>query len=374
MAKHFKIGGSTAKRTLRCPAWVSEAAKLPPVNRTSAAAERGTAMHEVLELALNGKSLGFAMSEVNYTFDDFDRNQMISAYQAIEILWEKYQIEEFETEPLLSVAEDVGGSPDVVAAGNGWTLVADFKFGRHPVDPVNNAQILFYHWLACQDDTVKDLTEGRALVGAIIQPAVSSEPQIYEFNEEEVAIFDHDIREAIRLVRLGETAPTPGEHCEWCPAEPYCSARRKQMMSMDLLSHENAESLASALDLLPMLESFIKATKEEATRVMQELGSEVPGYKLVAKKENRKFADPFKTAAALTSAGVKDIYSPPSLKTPAQLEKVLKAEGLEFDFTSWLKAPSGETEIAPNSDKRAAVIVQQKKIGDILKRNLEDKI
>ena len=374
MAKHFKIGGSTAKRTLRCPAWVTEAAKLPPVNRTNAAAERGTAMHEVLERMLADASLDDAMAQVNYDFDDFDRNQMITAYRNIEILWEKYQIEEFETEPLLSVAEDVGGSPDVVAAGNGWTLVADFKFGRQPVDVTSNAQILFYHWLACQDDSVKDLTKDGALVGAIIQPAVSSEPAIYEFTAEEVAIFDHDIREAIRLVRLGESAPTPGEHCEWCPAEPYCSARRKQMNSVSLLSLENAESLASAMDLLPMLESFIKSTREEATRVMQELGSEIPGYKLVAKKELRKFADPFKTAAALTSAGVKDIYAAPSLKTPAQLDKVLKAEGLEFDFTPWLKAPSGETEIAPESDKREAVVVREKRIGDILKRNLDDKV
>jgi hypothetical protein len=54
---------------------------------------------------------------------------------------------------------------------------------------------------------------------------------------------------------------------------------------------------------------------------MIELGAELPGYKLVAKKELRKFADPFKTAAALTSAGARDIHSAPSLKTPAQIER-----------------------------------------------------
>lgn len=374
MAKHFKIGGSTAKRTLRCPAWVAEAAKLPVFNRSSAAAERGTAMHEVLERMLAHATLDDAMAEVRYEFDDFDRSQMIAAYQAIEILWEKYQIEEYETEPLLSVADDVGGSPDVVASGNGWTLVADFKFGRQPVDPVGNPQILFYHWLACQDGSVKDLTQDGALVGAIIQPAISSEPLIYEFTPEEIAAFDRDIREAIALVRQGETTPTSGDHCEWCPAEPYCSARREDFLSLKPVASEQVQSLAQALDIIPQLEAYIKATEAEANRVMKELGASVPGYKLVAKKELRKFADPFKTAAALTSAGAKDIYSAPALKTPAQLEKTLKAEKIEFDFAPWLKASSGETEIAPNSDKREAVPVQPKSIGDILKRNLDDKV
>lgn len=380
MAKHFKIGGSTAKRTLKCPAWVTESAKLPQINRSSPAAERGTAMHEVLERMLAHASLDAAMAAVDYPFDDFDRNQMIAAYQAIKILWEKYKIEEYETEPLLSVAEDVGGSPDVVAAGMDFTLVADFKFGRQPVDPVNNAQILFYHWLACQDDKVSDLTQGRKLVGAIIQPAITAEPQIYEFSPEEIGQFDQDIRLAIQIVRLGEATtasavtPTPGDHCEWCPVEPYCGPRRQQMMSAMLMSSAHSESLAYALDLLPQLEAYIKSTKDEADRMMKELGATIPGYKLVAKKELRKFSDPFKTAAALTNAGAKDIYSAPSLKTPAQLEKTLKAEGIEFDFTPWLKGSSGETEIAPNSDKREAVAAPTKNIGDILKRNLDNKV
>lgn len=358
MAKHFKIGGSTAKRTLRCPAWVNKAAKLPQVNRSSAAAERGTAMHEVLEyMVANEFSLDDAMARVDYPFDDYDRSQMITAYQAVETLWAKYQIEEFETEPLMSVADDVGGSADIVAAGREWTLIADFKFGRGPVDPINNPQILFYHWLATQDPTVNDLATGRKLVGAIIQPALSAEPMIYEYSPEEIAIFDEDIQEAIALVRTGSEDASAGSHCEYCPVEPYCSARRELINQFRFLSAEQTSDLAASLNLIADLESFIKVTQAEADRVMKELGVKIPGYKLVAKKENRKFADPFKTAAALTAQGVKDIYAPPALKTPAQLEKVLKAEKLDFDFTPWLKAPSGELEIASESDKRPEVIL-----------------
>lgn len=206
----------------------------------------------------------------------------------------------------------------------------------------------------------------RPLVGAIIQPALSAEPQIYEFSADEVREFNTNIRKAIDLVRSGIITASSGSHCEWCPVEPYCEARR---MSLTLMTNENALSLADALTLLPQLEAFIKTTKEEATRTMIELGAEIPGYKLVAKKELRKFADPFKTAAALTSAGARDIYSAPSLKTPAQIEKVLKTENIEFDFTPWLKGPSGEVEVAPESDKRESVKVAPVTVTDILKRN-----
>lgn len=373
MAKHFKIGGSTAKRTLKCPAWATRASKLPQINRSSAAAERGTAMHEVLERMLNNMTLQDAMKEVGYDFDSYDIDQMVRAYQVVEILWEKYKIEEFETEPLMSVADDVGGSADIVAAGHDWTLVADFKFGRSPVDSTNNPQILFYHWLASQDPAVQDLTLGRKLVGAIIQPALSPDPMIYEYSEEEVAIFDNDIREAIELIRQGSEEATAGSHCEYCPVEPYCAERRDLLNQARLMPLDQMQNLSASLGLIDELKAFIKATEEEADKVMKDLGVKIPGYKLVAKKELRKFADPFETAKALTSAGARDIYSAPALKTPTQLEKTLKAEKIEFDFTPWLKAPSGETEIAPDSDKRPEISLTPVNIGSILANNLANK-
>lgn len=373
MAKHFKIGGSTAKRTLNCPAWVAEAAKTPPVDRSSAAAERGTAMHEVLELMLGEKSLDQAIAQVDYDFDEHDIDHIVKAYQAVETLWEQYSISEYETEPLMSVADDVGGSADIVAAGFTWTLVADFKFGRVPVDPINNPQILFYHWLATQDDTVRDLTLGRKLVGAIIQPAVSSQPLIYEYSPEEIAAFDTDIRLAIEAVRNGKALPVAGDHCAYCPAEPYCAARREMVHQARLVPLEQAESLAKALSLVSELEAFIKATREEADRVMKDLGVSLPGYKLVAKKQNRKFANPLQIAEALLMVQVTDIYTEPSLKSPAQIEKVLKSNKIDFDLVPYLAAPSGELEVAPETDKRDAVVLTTKSIGDILNANLANK-
>jgi hypothetical protein len=81
----------------------------------------------------------------------------------------------------------------------------------------------------------------------------------------------------------------------------------------------------------------------------------IPGYKLVAKKELRKFSDPDLTAAALLQAGVQSIFTDPLLKSPAQIEKTLKAEQIVFDLSPWLKEASGELEITNDRDKRAEV-------------------
>lgn len=48
--KHLKYGGSTATRTLNCPAWPRIAAKAPDIDRESVYAQRGTMLHDMLEM------------------------------------------------------------------------------------------------------------------------------------------------------------------------------------------------------------------------------------------------------------------------------------------------------------------------------------
>ncbi|MCK5318920.1 MAG: DUF2800 domain-containing protein, partial [Anaerolineales bacterium] len=45
--KHYPFGGSTAKRTINCPAWKGLSKDIPTTE--SAAALRGTAIHYLLE-------------------------------------------------------------------------------------------------------------------------------------------------------------------------------------------------------------------------------------------------------------------------------------------------------------------------------------
>jgi hypothetical protein len=83
-------------------------------------------------------------------------------------------------------------------------------------------------------------------------------------------------------------------------------------------------ALARDLDAIPMLEDWIKARRAFA-HAQAEQGVEIPGYQLVDKIGNRKWADEKEVAKALldTEISYEDFMQPPKPKSPAQLEKVL---------------------------------------------------
>lgn len=352
---HFAFGGSTAERTLNCPAWRKAVDALPKVDRTSAAAERGTAMHDVMEAAvMRDVSVDTVLAEQPHEFDSFDISQLHTAERAVKTLFDTYGITDVACETLMQREADVGGSCDIIASGPDVCLIADHKFGRMDVSPEANAQLLFYYWLACNDRGIKDMTERKRVVGAIIQPAVSSEPKVYEFSPEEVAAFFKKMPAAIEAARKGGE-PRAGSHCGFCAAEPYCSARRSQVHQTRLLPLDQADSLAAALAMIPQLKSFIAAAEAEAETLVIKHGAQLPGFKAVAKKELRKWEDADKAATALMPLGLPKIFTEPALRSPAQISEILKKSGKEFDIAPYLKAPSGELEVAPLTDKRPEV-------------------
>lgn len=137
----------------------------------------------------------------------------------------------------------------------------------------------------------------------------------------------------------------PGK-CTFCPVEGSCPALRKQALDVAALWFDDMseprignsaletdpESVARDLDMIPMLEDWIKARRALA-HTMAEQGQKLPcadgeEYYLADKIGNRKWTDETALAAAMGKAGLSDddIYAEPKLKSPAALEKVLGAK------------------------------------------------
>ena len=97
-----------------------------------------------------------------------------------------------------------------------------------------------------------------------------------------------------------------------------------------------------------LLQGWIDSVNE-LVQTKIEKGYKIPGWKLVAKKGRRQWADEAKAAAALTELGI-DPYKK-ELLSPAQAEKKVKnlPEGLTVSVSS------GDT-LAPESDPRPAVL------------------
>ena len=358
--KHYTFGGSTAKRTLACPAWVNIAAKGPQIDRTSVAAARGTNMHAVMEVAFdtNTSVLEALTTFEGHAFTEFDIDQMVIAEKAVRELFVRFDVKDYAVEPTFEMNEHVGGSTDIIATGPDVCLVIDFKFGRNAVNVERNPQLAFYHMLAGLTPDYGDMVNNKRFIGAIIQPAISYEAQIYEYSIVEVEDFGINMMFAIDKALRGETRPTPGDHCEWCPAVPYCSAKLNEAGAVISGALNPAHDLAASLAMLEPLRLFIAAVEAEAYYVMSQT-REVPGWKLVAKKKLRKWASEKTALEALKAAGFveEDILTPGELKSPAQLDKVLKKSSIEFDVVSLLDTSEPGVTLAPENDPRAKVTV-----------------
>ena len=123
--------------------------------------------------------------------------------------------------------------------------------------------------------------------------------------------------------------------------------------------------VGQALAMAEKLEAFIADAKALALSRL-ERGMSVPGYKLVAKRATRQWADESKAREALLESGIdsRDIMS---LNTPTQIEKVCKALNVTFPTDQVVSVSSGNT-LAPESDKRPAVLVLGEQLRAALNR------
>lgn len=149
--------------------------------------------------------------------------------------------------------------------------------------------------------------------------------------------------------------------CKWCLAAPKCPALKakaqtlaKQVFAPGL--PYDPKALAETLDFLPILEGWIKNTREFAYEEAEK-GNAIPQWKLVEKRATRKWRDEDAAVAAMFNAGLGevDLYER-KFVTPAAAEKLLPKEqrGLLDGLT--IKESSGHT-LVHESDKRPAIKV-----------------
>jgi hypothetical protein len=119
------------------------------------------------------------------------------------------------------------------------------------------------------------------------------------------------------------------------------------------LAEMPAQQIAAQLRQADMLEDYIKELRALAFQMLEN-ERPVPGYKLVAKRGTRQWVDEAKIEAWVDANGVEDAYDT-KIKSPAQLEKVLKKTTLDFPSDLVVSISSGST-LAPDSDPRPAVL------------------
>ncbi len=363
--EHFKYGGSTAERTWHCPAWRSMADELPKGDSSSVYADRGTLLHSAMDViyteddpnhrrVIGMEYEGIVLDEEMY------EEAIVPAVAAVEAIFERYGVTEWECESSSMLADDVGGTSDLIGAGDVWTVIIDHKFGHIGVSPVESHQHLFYATGSYHNPDTADLFEGRdKAVFAIVQPTGREGDDNWvgwETTMDRVVNYRDQFLEKVALSEAPEGEPCPGSWCRWCPVAPVCPAKTGVAQRALIMDPKDLGTLTQNLKIVGEMEEWCNAVKTEAHEQLEN-GAAIKGWKLVMKKANRKWIDPVKAASYLARklGGKKNVVKE-SVITPAAAETLAKTQKVKLSLTPMVSAKSSGTTLAVSSDKRAAVL------------------
>lgn len=374
--EHAEWSASATARNVHCPGALT-LAQFAPQGKESIHSARGTACHQLSEKCIRTRTApSDHLGQIEKTKEheiEIDEELVSSAEMYIDYLSAQFGhgadtkgrslwLEQRFSLKSLNPPFDAGGTADAVIYDPATRVleVIDLKNGMGVVDVNDNPQLRTYGLGALLE--LPKLKVDNVTV-TIVQPrAPHRDGRIRSetFHVTDLAEWTADLLDAMarskqamdehaaakgNSVLLDEWADKwlkPGK-CTFCPVEGQCPALRKKALAAAALWVDDAgaprignipgemspETLGETLDMLPMLEDWIKAVRALA-HSLAEQGVTIPGYQLVEKIGNRAFVEGQigELIAELRDAGIAldDMYSEPKLKSPAQMEKLLGAK------------------------------------------------
>ena len=355
------VGGCTAKRVMNCPGSVA-LVKLAPPSPSSAYADKGTLLHNLIAEILDTDTDPVSLIGTNYEGQILDQEMIDEKLQPALDLLDKLDPDKAMA---LAVETRVGfgdylpgafGSCDVLGRMGDVAYVIDWKFGDGiAVDAEENEQLMYYAAAAMRTPEAAWVFKGATSIECIIiQPPVIRR---WTTTPARIKQFEKDLKRAVKVASLPDAKLNPGSHCKFCPAKPTCPAMtgavdRALKVKLDAVDDEMLGKYASNAVLLQGWIDDLNALVQ--TKI--EKGYKIPGWKLVAKRSTRKWAKESEVVHWADGKGLepREIYNT-EIRSPAQMEKVLKKRKLTLPDELVVSVSSGAT-LAAESDPRPAVL------------------
>lgn len=402
------VGGSTAARRIGCPRSYTLEQQVPEDNRGSVYAQEGTALHEIMAIALQQDIepttlLPFTFTSKHegwsFTVDHelwLDKGEpALKAFDAFVAEHEDRigQPMRFLIETRVEFPGIPGafGTSDIVARCGPEIVIADWKFGRGIVPATENKQLMFY--AAGALNSARNFFDGMILgpatpiTMAIIQPLREGGIDTWTTDLARLDRYGDELRAAVHAIQtLGLDAPIQdGSWCTFARCKSICplhigAARKLSDRFADLQAaitakpgtpppNDMAERYADLLDLVDMVEDWAKEVREQA-HAAAERGMPIPGWVLEpGRKGPRKWAiedaEVIKTFASEEYGLTEDDVAPRKPLTLPALEKILKRldktipEGFisqsEPSTTRLVRAENATEVVEPTPAKAAAL-------------------
>lgn len=364
---HSSVGGSSAKRIMECPGSMLLCEKYP--SKSSEYAEEGTAGHEAIDMILQGKTqkdadvIGLMFNNIVIT-EEFYNEVIAPALEIFDSLDKELGGIDFFNEQRVTFPGIDGafGTVDIVGKARDRTVILDWKLGKGvPVEAEANSQLLYYAYAAAHTKpTDQFFDRDRPIEMFIVSPrSREGEPMTrWMTSYLQLDAFAIDLKHAVDRALEPDAPFKLGPHCQFCSAKIGCPMYNN--ISTETLALTREELAAQLAERLPYADAMIKLGKEmkEMAHALLEQGQPVKGWKLVKSRASYDWKDEEKTLRHFAKAGipaaerhVKKIISPAQAKT---LLKGMSLPETLFDAL-YENVSSGNTTLAPESDKRPAV-------------------
>jgi len=382
---------------MNCPGSIALSEGLP--NKSSVYAQEGTAAHEVVEATLaafdkgrpataadmigefvtvdhdeDGTPVMMAVTEEMATAAQECIDHVIARYEELIADYDEvhmYLERQFDLGPL-NPPEPMFGTADITM----WVPsikhieVIDYKHGQGVVVEVEeNSQIMMYGLGA----TVSQGTIPNTIRVTIVQPRAPHHDgtvRSYDFGRDRLIEFKNELFAAAEATQDPDAPLAVGDWCKFCPAKVGCPAQKTHAVDLatvefDVQPVETLESLLPVPGTLTPTEvsnivaragimmDWLRDMESHALTLMQE-GVNVPGFKLVAGRSNRRWKDADEAEKYLARQGLKKAErTTAKVISPAQAEKKMKAGGKDPKRLERLwEKPEGTPKLAPVEDNR----------------------
>ena len=386
MTEHAELGDSSSARWMNCSGSVVLARPYLGLGASSYAAE-GTVAHTIAQAALTDQPLPPIGALVTV-----DGHEILVTEEMLDAINEYLDV----VRPLLAKAQDGGveirvhissvpptaecyGTADFVAIVGRKLTVVDLKYGKGVhVHVANNSQALFYALAVVETLHLDGLIDEIEII--VCQPRIDgAERQSWEIDIIDLWMWrDAKLIPAVQRILDGDQSLQDGPWCRFCPALAICPLKHELAMQAaedafdtgfdDMRNNDDLppEGVAERLNLALRLENWIDKLKEHAA-LMIHRGEDVPGFKLVEGRSNRKWAGEESDVlrelverGKFTPKDAERFYKPAELQSPAGVEKTLKRMGrtqTQFLLNGLINKPTGKPSLVPAADPRPAMAI-----------------
>lgn len=356
--RHTRLFGSTSYRTLQCPAHYKRGLQIPDPPSTPAAIE-GTMLHGYVEDVLRS-----AMEPQDFPWwNELDHDQKNIVTTHVGLIRELAEGGRLYVEKR-TVSEHLHkewfGTADAVIVKPPRLIIGDLKCGRIPVEVQDeegavNAQLGSYAISVLENlrpDVAAQITEVELV---IVQPREGGIKRTV-VDRRTLDELKARLLEAARLAESDNPPAKVGPACHFCKVKPQCPTFRdfvheQAKLDFALSGGEVTDlepvELHEVLAVADMAIEWGRAVKDRAEQLLHD-GDPLDGnWQLVPKRAKREWEDPQGAAAALNRAGLflADIHET-RLKSPAQIDALLKERGIQLDLADFTRSVSSGLKIA----------------------------